>query len=151
MRGSNVVVQQARWIAGRRRSLPNPHQLSSTASRSLSLSARHTLPDAQSVTRALDTSPRDLYLHRSQSTLSPLRVRLYSTAFSLSTTNPAMASLTPPQPAPTWTHTADDVLRLTKEAIERDKTALDKVAALKPEECNFDSASSNHICVHTEI
>ena len=151
MRGSYVVVQQARWIAGRRRSLPISRQLSSTVSRSLSLSARHTPPGAPSVTSTLATSSRDLYLHRSQDALSPLRLRLYSTAFSLSTTNPAMASLTPPQPAPTWTHTADDVLRLTKEAIEKDKVALDKVAALKPEDCNFNSASNNHISVYVSI
>ncbi|TFY69553.1 hypothetical protein EVJ58_g360, partial [Rhodofomes roseus] len=52
-----------------------------------------------------------------------------------------MASFTPPQAAPTWTHSADDVLRLTKEAIANDTTALDKVAALKPEDCNFETAS----------
>ncbi|EPT05216.1 Metalloprotease [Fomitopsis schrenkii] len=139
MRSSYAVVQQARWIAGRRRSLPNAHQLSSTTtSPSLSLPARHTPPGAPSVTRTWATSPRDLYLHRSRNTLSPLRARLYSTAFSFQTTNPAMASLTPPQPPPTWTHSADDVLRLTKEAIEKDKATLDKVAALKPEECSFD-------------
>lgn len=62
-----------------------------------------------------------------------------------------MASLTPPQPPPTWTHSADDVLRLTKEAIQKDKAALDKVAALKPEECTFDSASSHIIRVYTRI
>ncbi|TRM63928.1 hypothetical protein BD626DRAFT_547704 [Schizophyllum amplum] len=50
-----------------------------------------------------------------------------------------MASLTPPQPAPTWTHSAEDIMRLTKEAIEADRTHQDKVAALAEADCNFDS------------
>jgi hypothetical protein len=52
-----------------------------------------------------------------------------------------MASLTPPQPAPTWTHTADDVMRLTKEAIAKDREVQDEVAALAPESCNMSSVS----------
>lgn len=52
-----------------------------------------------------------------------------------------MASLTPPQPAPTWTHTADDVMRLTKEAIKKDREVQDKVAALAPKDCNMSSVS----------
>ncbi|EMD39827.1 hypothetical protein CERSUDRAFT_81164 [Gelatoporia subvermispora B] len=50
-----------------------------------------------------------------------------------------MASLTPPQSAPVWTHSAEDVLRLTKEAIAEERELQDKVAALKPEECSFES------------
>ncbi|KAA1469830.1 metallopeptidase MepB [Dentipellis sp. KUC8613] len=50
-----------------------------------------------------------------------------------------MPGLTPPQPAPKWSHTAEDITRLTKEAIERDRELQDKVAKLKPEECTFES------------
>lgn len=61
-----------------------------------------------------------------------------STIFSASL-NPAMANLTPPQPPPQWTHSAEDILRLTKEAIEVNRAEQDKVAALKEADCNFDS------------
>ncbi|EIW59235.1 Metalloprotease [Trametes versicolor FP-101664 SS1] len=50
-----------------------------------------------------------------------------------------MATLVPPQPAPTWTHPREDIVRLTKEAIARYKGVEDKVASLSPEECNFDT------------
>ena len=71
------------------------------------------------------------WLHRSQSTLAGL--------FSLSQPDPTMASLNPPQAAPKWSHSPEDVLALTKTAIEADRAVLDKVAALKPEECTFES------------
>lgn len=71
------------------------------------------------------------WLHRSQSTLSGL--------FSSTSTSSIMSALTPPQTAPVWTHSAEDVLRLTKEAIAEERKLQDKVAALKPEECNFSS------------
>lgn len=73
-----------------------------------------------------------LWHYRSQSTLSGL--------FSLSPANSMMASLNPPQAAaPTWTHTPDEVLKLTKEAIAEERAREDKIAALKPEECTFES------------
>ncbi|CCM01864.1 uncharacterized protein FIBRA_03935 [Fibroporia radiculosa] len=50
-----------------------------------------------------------------------------------------MALLTPPQPPPSWTHSAEDVLVLTQEAITKDRELLDKVAALAPDECTFAS------------
>lgn len=50
-----------------------------------------------------------------------------------------MASLNPPQAAPKWTHTPEEVLKLTKDAIAEFRALEDSVAALKPEECNFDS------------
>ncbi|CAL1713196.1 unnamed protein product [Somion occarium] len=50
-----------------------------------------------------------------------------------------MASLTPPQSPPKWTHTAKEILDLTKEQIEKHKVAEDKVAALPPSECSFES------------
>ena len=53
-----------------------------------------------------------------------------------------MANLTPPQPPPVWTHTPEDVLKSTKEAIQKDREVQDKVANLPPSECNFESVSS---------
>ncbi len=73
----------------------------------------------------------NLWHYRSQSTLSGL--------FSLPTANSIMASLNPPQAAPKWTHTPEEVLKLTKEAIADERARLDKIAALKPEECTFES------------
>ncbi|GBE84946.1 Saccharolysin [Sparassis crispa] len=50
-----------------------------------------------------------------------------------------MASLNPPQAPPTWTHSAADVLALTKEAIARDRELNDRIGALTPADCNFTS------------
>ena len=50
---------------------------------------------------------------------------------------------TPPQPPPLWNHSADDILKLTKEAIEYDRTIQDKVGGLDPKDCTFDSVSCN--------
>ncbi|KAH9939164.1 Metalloprotease [Amylocystis lapponica] len=73
----------------------------------------------------LTTAPFS-WFNRSQSTLS----------FSIPT---AMVSLTPPQPPPIWTHSAEDVLSITKDAIARDRELQDKIAALAPADCNFSS------------
>ena len=72
--------------------------------------------------------------YRSQSTLSGL--------FSLSPADSIMASLNPPQAAPKWTHTPEDVLKLTEDAIAEYRALEDRVAALKPEECNFESVGA---------
>ena len=72
--------------------------------------------------------------YRSQSTSAGL--------FSLSSTNSIMASLNPPQAAPKWTHTPEEVLKLTTDAIAEYRALEDKVAALKPEECNFESVGT---------
>ncbi|EKM49553.1 uncharacterized protein PHACADRAFT_265095 [Phanerochaete carnosa HHB-10118-sp] len=50
-----------------------------------------------------------------------------------------MASLTPPQPAPSWTHSPEDVRRIAKELIDNDRKLMDKISSLPPEECTFDS------------
>ncbi|KAI0004463.1 Metalloprotease [Russula compacta] len=50
-----------------------------------------------------------------------------------------MANLTPPQPPPLWTHTPEDVVRLTEEAIKKDRKAQDQIANLPLSECNFDT------------
>ena len=52
-------------------------------------------------------------------------------------------SLTPPQSPPRWNHSADEILKLTKEAIEHDRTIQDKVGLLDPKDCTFDSVSCN--------
>ncbi|KAF5338907.1 hypothetical protein D9611_008754 [Ephemerocybe angulata] len=48
-------------------------------------------------------------------------------------------SLTPPQAAPVWNHSAEDILRLTKEAIEHDRAVQDKVGALDAKDAGFES------------
>ena len=53
-----------------------------------------------------------------------------------------MANLAPPQPPPVWTHTPEDVLNLTKEAINKDREVEDNVAKLPASECNFDTVSA---------
>jgi hypothetical protein len=52
-----------------------------------------------------------------------------------------MANLTPPQQAPVWGHTPEDVIKLTKEAIGKDREVQDRVAKLPASECNFDTVS----------
>lgn len=59
---------------------------------------------------------------------------------SLSSSN--MANLTPPQPPPVWTHTPEDVLYLTKEAIEKDREVQDRIGKLPASECNFETVSA---------
>ena len=48
---------------------------------------------------------------------------------------------TPPQPPPLWNHTAEDILKLTKEAIEYNRAVQDKVGSLDPKDCTFESVS----------
>ncbi|KDQ62378.1 hypothetical protein JAAARDRAFT_189705 [Jaapia argillacea MUCL 33604] len=50
-----------------------------------------------------------------------------------------MSAIKPPQAPPTWSHSAEDILKLTKEALAKDKALLDKIAALPPKDCNFSS------------
>ena len=51
--------------------------------------------------------------------------------------------LTPPQSPPLWNHSAADILKLTKEAIEYDRAIQDKVGSLDPKDCTFESVSCN--------
>lgn len=74
-------------------------------------------------------------LYRYQSTLSTL----FSSISASTSATGNMANLTPPQPAPKWTHTAQEILDITKKEIENHKAVEDKVAALSPSECNFES------------
>jgi hypothetical protein len=50
--------------------------------------------------------------------------------------------LIPPQPPPVWMHTPEDVLRLTREAIEKDQRVRNQVARLPASECNFNTVSA---------
>ena len=75
-----------------------------------------------------------LWHYRSQSSLSKL--------FSLSPADSIMTSLKPPQAAPKWTHTPEEVLKLTKEAIEEERNRLDEIGGLKSEDCTFESVRS---------
>ncbi|PCH40126.1 zincin [Wolfiporia cocos MD-104 SS10] len=50
-----------------------------------------------------------------------------------------MASLTPSQASLKWTHSPEEVLELTKEAIAKDRKIQDRIAALSPADCSFDS------------
>lgn len=55
-----------------------------------------------------------------------------------------MVNLKPPQPAPAWGHTPEDVIKLTKEAIDKDRDVQDRVAKLPASECNFDTVSAKY-------
>ncbi|KZT23430.1 metallopeptidase MepB [Neolentinus lepideus HHB14362 ss-1] len=50
-----------------------------------------------------------------------------------------MAHIQPPQPPPQWNHTAEDILTITREALAKCQATDDRVGALKPEECTFES------------
>lgn len=54
-------------------------------------------------------------------------------------------SLTPPQSPLQWDHAAPDITRLTQEAIDADRALLDKVAALDPKDCTFESVSYPYV------
>lgn len=68
--------------------------------------------------------------------------RLSSIFDSFSSSSSNMANLTPPQPPPLWTHTPADVIRLTEEAIKKDRNVQDQIAKLPLSECNFDTVSA---------
>lgn len=53
---------------------------------------------------------------------------------------PAM-SITPPQPAPVWNHTPEDITRLNNEYIATHRAKQDEVGALAPKDCTFASVS----------
>ena len=50
---------------------------------------------------------------------------------------------TPPQPPPVWNHSAEEILKSTKEAIEYDRAIQDKVGGLDAKDCTFESVSYN--------
>ncbi|KAJ7095922.1 metallopeptidase MepB [Mycena belliarum] len=48
-------------------------------------------------------------------------------------------TLSAPQPPPDWTHTPEDVSRLTKESIAKHRAVEDKIGALQSSQCTFES------------
>lgn len=48
-------------------------------------------------------------------------------------------SLTPPQPPPSWDHSPGDITQLTNQLIAHDRALQDKIGALDPKDCNFES------------
>jgi len=63
--------------------------------------------------------------------------RLFS--FSPLSSNTSTMTLKPPQAALKWNHTAEEILRLTKQAIEEYRKVLDDVGSLDPKDCTFES------------
>lgn len=86
--------------------------------------------------------------HGLRSTLSSTLASTFSSGFaSLALAHdPAMAALTPPQAPPAWTHAPDDVRRLAKEVLDKDRARMDAIAALKPEECTFETVRRPLCC-----
>jgi len=112
-----------------------------TAFRSITTSRQNILSLYARVTHTSYSVPVLRTAIRLFSTTSPLS-SIFDTS-SLSSSN--MANLTPPQPPPEWTHTPEEVLTLTKEAINKNREVQDRVAKLPPSECNFDTVSSTII------
>lgn len=52
-----------------------------------------------------------------------------------------MASLTAPQPPPSWQHTVEDIERLTTEALAKNKQASDEIVQLPEDKLDFDTVS----------
>ena len=48
-------------------------------------------------------------------------------------------SIKPPQDAPVWDHTAEQIVSSVKDSVAKHKAAMDKVAALAPKDANFKS------------
>jgi hypothetical protein len=71
---------------------------------------------------------------------TPLLSSIFDTSSFFSSDD--MTNLTPPQPPPVWTHTPEQVVTLTKEAINKDREVQDRVAKLQASECNFDTVST---------
>ena len=68
--------------------------------------------------------------------------RVLDDSWAKSTPPECTPNLIPPQPPPVWMHTPEDVLRLTKEAIEKDQRVQNQVARLPASECNFNTVST---------
>lgn len=65
--------------------------------------------------------------------------RSFASLFSSISDSAAMSSLTPPQPAPSWTHSPEDVTRITKETIDKDRKLMDEIAAIKESDCTLEN------------
>ncbi|KAF7346236.1 Metallopeptidase MepB [Mycena sanguinolenta] len=60
-------------------------------------------------------------------------------SFSAITIPSTSMAITPPQPPPEWTHSAEDVVKLTKECIASHRAVEDKIGALPPSDCTYES------------
>ncbi|KAJ7366807.1 metallopeptidase MepB [Mycena albidolilacea] len=60
-------------------------------------------------------------------------------SFSTITSTSRAMGITPPQPPPEWTHTPEDVGRLTKEAIDSHRAVENQIGALQPSDCTYES------------
>jgi hypothetical protein len=60
---------------------------------------------------------------------------------SLFSSNRHAMTLAPPQPPLEWNHSAEDITRLTKNAIEESRKILDSVGGLDAKDCTFESVS----------
>lgn len=69
----------------------------------------------------------------------PLSDAYLDFSFSADTT---MASLTPPQPPPSWQHTVEDIERLTTEALTKNKQVSDDIVQLPDDKLDFDNVST---------
>lgn len=69
-----------------------------------------------------------------------VRSALFSTIITASTSR---MSLSPPQPPPNWTHTPENIARLTTEAIDNHRAVEDKIGGLSPSECTYESVSGS--------
>lgn len=111
-----------------------------------SISSHAPLPSAcfkPSATVTGDVRTRYWGFHRSGRTFdSRSCFRSFSTTtsqlfFSLSSST--SMGITPPQPALKWGHSVDDIKKMTTDSIEEYRKVMDKVGALQPKDCNFDS------------
>jgi hypothetical protein len=48
-------------------------------------------------------------------------------------------SMEPPQPLPRWNHSAEEIVKLTEEAIERDRKAMDRISTVPVNECGYNT------------
>lgn len=68
-----------------------------------------------------------------------------SKLFFAASSTPATMTITPPQAAPIWDHSAEDITKLTKESIEEYRKVMDKIGGLDPKACTFESVRLVHV------
>jgi len=55
--------------------------------------------------------------------------------------------ITPPQAAPQWNHSVEDIQKSTKDAIEAYRKGLDSVGGLARDDCTFESVGTYISCI----
>jgi hypothetical protein len=73
--------------------------------------------------------------------------------FSLFSSNGNLMTLAPPQAPLEWNHSAEDITRLTDNAIEEYRKIMDSVGGLDSKDCAFESVSLCTVCYssHTKL